>query len=194
MNAAPLGTAARGIRRGLAANSFEHRVTGITSLKTLAWILVIAAALGSPAQALAGERVPFEGSDSGTFAFDPFACSAGLQVLVTGAGTATHIGKYTYRSTECFDPATGEVTAGSFRLTAANGDTIAGTFSGRALPSASPNVVILEHTALVTGGTGRFAGATGQLVFAGEADLASARYHQTLGGTIASPGSTKRLQ
>jgi hypothetical protein len=55
---------------------------------------------------------------------------------VSGTGHATFIGTYTGRYRECFDPATGALTNGTFTLPAANGDKLYGTYAGRPSPRA----------------------------------------------------------
>lgn len=47
------------------------------------------------------------------------------------------------------------------RPTAAHGDKLCAEFTGMATPTATPGVLPIEETASITGGTGRFAGATG---------------------------------
>jgi hypothetical protein len=153
-------------------------------------LLVVLAALILPTQALAGAQVPYKGSDSGGFAV-PGTCAAGLQIVIAGSGNATLLGRYTYNSTECFNPATGGF-AGSPTLTAANGDTVVGAYSGQVFPTADPNVITYEEVLVVTGGTGRFAGASGEFEVSGVANLATGEYSQTMSGTLSTPGSVSQ--
>ena len=85
---------------------------------------------------------------------------------------------------ECLDPATGAVTAGTFTLTAANGDKVFGTFSGQALPTDDPNVVTYEDPGVITGGTGRFARARGTMTASGHANMATGEYRGTITGSV----------
>jgi hypothetical protein len=81
-----------------------------------------------------------------------------------GSGTATHIGKYTIVNSHCVDPITGALTGGTFVKTAANGDQIFGTYAGTATVIQAPapiGIFSLSGTIEFTGGTGRFAEATG---------------------------------
>ena len=48
-------------------------------------------------------------------------------------------------------------------------------FTGQATPTAIPGVLYIEETATITGGTGRFAGATGSFI--------SERLYDTVAGT-----------
>jgi hypothetical protein len=81
-----------------------------------------------------------------------------------GGGTATHIGKYTIVNSHCLDPSTGALTGGRFVKTAANGDQLFGTYVGTATviqPPAPIGIFQVSGTITFTGGTGRFAEATG---------------------------------
>jgi len=48
----------------------------------------------------------------------------------------------------------------SINLVAANGETISATGSGQGTPTDDPNVASIVETYVITGGTGRFSGAT----------------------------------
>ena len=114
--------------------------------------------------------------------------TGGIALEVSGSGHATFIGSYSSRYSECFDPATGAVTAGSFTLTAANGDTLYGTYDGQAVPTGDA-AVVYDDPGVVTGGTGRFAGATGIVNTSGVANLATGDYRGTSSGSVSSPAS-----
>ena len=81
-------------------------------------------------------------------------------VAAIGVGNATHLGRFTYQlEAELFLPTlTADVSA---TLTAANGDMIFGEGSGQGTPTETPGIVLIVETYKITGGTGRFAGATG---------------------------------
>jgi hypothetical protein len=150
---------------------------------------LVLAALNLPIQALAGDQVPFRASEAGTFQLlDPCETS-GVVVDVTGTGHATQLGTYSAHYRECLDPATGAVTGGSFTLTAANGDTVFGTYGGQVFPTGEPTVIAFEDPGVVTGGTGRFASATGSINQSGLANLATGEYTATLSGSVSTPGS-----
>ena len=99
-----------------------------------------------------------------------------MTLEVTGTGHSTMLGNYSGRYRECFDPATGAVTGGTFTLTAANGDKVFGTFSGQARPTDDPTVVTYDDPGVITGGTGRFADAGGTMTTSGLANLATGEY------------------
>jgi len=163
-----------------------------TNARRAACLLGLAVALAAPTQALAGADVPLKGSDVGGFTVTPGGvCDPGwFQVDIVGSGTATHVGKYAYQAVECFDGA--RHYEGEFTLTAANGDTIVGTYRGEVV-SIVGSLGFYEHDAKIEGGTGRFAGASGSFHVSGIANLdpAAFTYTQELGGAVSSPGSAK---
>lgn len=183
------------LRRGRPTRG-EHRETsrrkGRTVPKWRISIVVLALIIGQAALAslaFGADEVPFRGSDEGGFEL-PGACPGGSleQVVIEGTGHATHVGAYTYAATECLDAVTGAF-AGTSTLTAANGDAITGSYEGRVSVTADPDVIAYQEELDVTGGTGRFAGATGTLQVAGVANLLTLEYSQTLTGTLSRPHS-----
>jgi hypothetical protein len=79
-----------------------------------------------------------------------------------GEGNATHLGRFAWYSefTITQNLATGVGTAtGHAVLTAANGDQLYATFTGTGVVAGGVATVVETYT--ITGGTGRFAGATG---------------------------------
>lgn len=161
-----------------------------TWLRRVGLLFVVLAALALPMQALAGEHVPFKGSDSGTAGPGTHACSASFSPLeLTGSGKATHVGRYTYHAHECLNFAT-LTFSGVFWITAANGDTISGTYAGTA--EVVGNFILYEQHNVVTGGTGRFAGASGQLHANGVVNPATLEWSEESSGTVSSPGAAKK--
>jgi hypothetical protein len=116
-------------------------------------------ALARPA--LAGDGVQFEGVEVGegpqatSFAF-PFSYQSS-----TSEGTATHVGHYTLTGNFVVDVRFGTA-AGSFTMTAANGDQLFMDMTGHAI---YPELIETVGTYTVTGGTGRFGGATEEISF-----------------------------
>ena len=148
--------------------------------------LLVLPALALPMQAAAKDRLPVKGSETGTFRLlGP--CESGMILEVTGTGHSTELGNYSGHYRECFDPATGAVTGGTFTLTAANGDKVFGTFGGQAVPTDDPNVVTYEDPGVITAGTGRFAHAGGTITTSGRANLATGGYKGTLTGSVSRP-------
>ena len=158
----------------------------IRGMKALTGLLMLLA-LALPMYATAGDQTPLKGSETGTFELLGPCATGGLALEVTGTGQATFIGRYTGRYRECFDPATGAVTGGSFTLTTENGDTLFGTYAGQAVPSGAN--VSYDDPGVITGGTGRFAGARGIANTSGVANLATGEYQGTISGSVSSPAS-----
>jgi len=86
-----------------------------------------------------------------------------LFVNGTGSGNATHLGSFTMTYEGEVNLLTHAAT-GSIEFIAANGDRVYADFVGQSTPTGTPNVVSIVETATITGGTGRFAGATGTFV------------------------------
>ena len=113
-----------------------------------------------------------------------------IDVQVEGHGQGTHVGRYTITRHHCFNPALATFEDGTFELTAANGDKILGTYSGFVAgvvevdDQGNPLVVIINATQVITGGTGRFAGATGQVDLYSEFNLVTHRGVFTMKGWI----------
>ena len=115
-------------------------------------------------------------------------CGPGeIGMSLTKAGDATHLGRFTVVASQCLDPATGAITKGEAVFTAANGDQVFATQSGRV--TGSPPVLGFELTYTVTGGTGRFAGASGSIRATGDFDVRTGGGSASLEGVISSPGS-----
>ena len=121
--------------------------------------LAVLTILGLAGPVAAGEQVPFKGRLEGDVTVTPLAPPF-LKVGVEAAGKATHLGKFTLDIPHVVNAANGTA-VGSYEFTAANGDKVYAKFTGIAAPTATPGVLSIEETATITGGTGRFAGATG---------------------------------
>ena len=107
-------------------------------------------------------------------------------VDATGVGNATHLGLFTYHlQAELFLPTLTATTSAT--LTAANGDMIFGEGTGQGTPTATPGIVSIVETYTITGGTGRFAGATGNFTVERLINRATFVSSGTLSGTIVLP-------
>lgn len=107
-------------------------------------------------------------------------------VDATGVGNATHLGLFTYDLEAAVSLPSLSATA-SATLIAANGDMIFGEGVGQGTPTGTPNIVSIVETYTITGGTGRFAGATGNLTVERLLDRATLVSSGTLSGTIVLP-------
>jgi hypothetical protein len=159
-------------------------------------LVVLVAALGlvtaAPAYATNGQptkELPIAGLMLGhTASFIPAGPNVGIDTSTfdgrcsvpstwvigfAGTGTVSHLGPMTYEGTQCtqYHPATGQGTYsdGDFTLIADNGDSL--TFTHFGSFQIINNVSHITGTAVITGGTGRFVGATGTMTESGTQDL-----------------------
>jgi hypothetical protein len=157
----------------------------------LALSLVAMAALALRSQA-ADRQVPFNAAFTDVFVSDgnfPIA-----RITVIGEGQATPLGKATTATTnQLVNLNTGEATA-TYTFAAANGDTIVLEEKFLSTFDATSGRVTFDGTYVVTGGTGRFTGATGSGTLSGSAVFTGPNNgigSFTLLGTISSPASLK---
>src|SRR5262245_16637779 len=141
------------------------------------------AVLGLAGPLAAGEQVPFKGSLEGTVtrSLPP----PPIFVLVEGEGTATQLGQFTVDIPHMVVPPNG---SGFYHFVAANGDTLTAEFTGVSVLVA-PGFLYIEETATITGGTGRFAAATGSFFVERLYDMVAGTTVGSFEGTISTPGS-----
>ena len=138
--------------------------------------------------AAASQDRPFKGRIEGQFVATPTGDPTIFHSVANAHGNATHVGRFTKVTSDTFNIATGEVT-GSFTMTTANGDLLTGQYSGYVIPETATTFSWILN-ATFTGGTGRFANATGAFVFAAQGEYYFAggnlygTYTETFNGTI----------
>ena len=108
-------------------------------------------------------------------------------VTATGTGEATHLGRYTVSYEVEVDLPTGSGTGLSAQYVAANGDTLFAEGSGQATPTDDPTVFVVVETFTITGGTGRFDGATGNFTEERRVNIVTGVTSGTISGTIGLP-------
>jgi hypothetical protein len=145
--------------------------------------LVLALSLAAPVAA--ADQVPFRGSLSGTVTVTPLVPPL-ASVLIEGTGDAAQLGRFTVEVPHLVNQAT-RIGVGTYVFTAANGDTLNADFSGQATLVA-PGVLSVVENGVITGGTGRFAGATGTFVAERTFFIATGWTTGSFAGTISSPG------
>jgi len=151
------------------------------TISSLAAIFVIALFV-SPAPA--DQQVPFNGSWVSHETYDvQFPV---MFVHGTATGHATQIGRYTATYEEQVDLLTGS-SVGVITVVAANGDVIFATQTGQGDPTPDPDVFSIVEVSTITGGTGRFAGATGTFTIARLVDLTTGDSSGSFNGTISHP-------
>jgi hypothetical protein len=147
--------------------------------------LAIFAVMGLTGPAAAGEQVPFKGSLDGVVTITPLDPPF-VRVDVDATGNATHLGQFSLAIPHIVNRANGTA-IGTYEFTAANGDTLSADFTGQATPTAIPGVLYIEETVTITGGTGRFAGATGSFTVERLFDTITGTTVGSFEGTISSP-------
>ena len=106
-----------------------------------------------------------------------------LSVSATGSGNATHLGRFsvTYQVQVNLITIFG---VDSYQFTAANGDILYAQGTGQGFTTSDPTIdTIVEHNT-ITGGTGRFAGATGSFTLVRQLNLATGATAGTFDGNI----------
>jgi hypothetical protein len=138
------------------------RILLMASLPALAVVLALTVLFLRPSHASAETLVPFQASVSGTFT----AAQCGqwaFCISFTGSGQATHLGAFTENASVVVDinPADAQNGCGpetfTATLTAANGDTLTMHATGVACHATGT----AHDNFTITGGTGRFQGASG---------------------------------
>jgi len=157
-----------------------------TAASAMAMTLTILFSQAGPVAA--GERVPFKGTLAGTVTVTPLNPPI-ASVIIEATGDATHLGHFTLVAPHVVNQAL-LVGTGTYVFTAANGDTLTADFTGTATLLA-PGVLSTAETGTITGGTGRFEGATG--TFTAERIFVRATGVTTgsIDGTVSSPGAIR---
>jgi hypothetical protein len=153
-------------------------------LKMAAVLLTLA--LADPAAAK--QLVPFKGSFQGV-EIDVVQFPT---ILVDGSGTgiARHLGLFTVTWDLTVNLLDSSAT-GTFHFIAANGDSIFTEIVGQAEPTETPGVAHIVEINTITGGTGRFAGATGSFTMERLLDQMTGVTSGSFSESIASPGAAK---
>lgn len=136
-----------------------------TVSRALFLVMVLLALAASPA-AQGPNTVPrnVTGVLNGTFTFEQWG-SEWWEIYTNGeaTGTVQHLGLSTLY-TRHTPTVSGDLVDGTFEIVAANGDELRGTYDGFAAATSNTFLAYAgEATLVITGGTGRFAGATGTI-------------------------------
>jgi hypothetical protein len=111
-------------------------------------------------------------------------CDGLLLTEITGGGTATHIGRFTFTQSHCLDPNNFTFSNGWLEQTASNGDKLYGTYSGYLIPTSDPIIFQVIGEFEFNGGTGRFADAEGEGNASGLLDVTTGNVNLDLTGSI----------
>lgn len=167
----------------------------------LAMVALLVAAVPAAVAASSKER-PFKENSSGyttgmVYAED-FAngdtfdgrCSKPSQWISTseGTGTASHMGRVSWTSEHCFQFFLGTFGDAELVITAANGDQVFGTYDG-----VMTGETTFADEMIITGGTGRFVGASGVVAESGWFDPATGYQEITGDGWISYDASQRSV-
>ncbi|MEO5886149.1 MAG: hypothetical protein ABIQ77_00660 [Anaerolineales bacterium] len=107
-------------------------------------------------------------------------------INVTGSGNATQLGRFTYSLQAVLHIPTLSATA-TATIVAADGSSLFAAGSGQGTPTATPGIVSIVETLTITGGTGRFEGASGNITIQRLVNRATLASSGTISGTIVLP-------
>ena len=150
-------------------------------------ILVAAGALATSATASGRmHAIQVRGHDTGTFSLAPGGSPGIFLSTDVGSGVASHLGHYDFLAHEVFDAANNVVTQATFTITTRHG-TLSGNYTATTGVGATPNIVTYHAPGFITGGTGRYTGATGTIVFDGYGDLETSKLDDSFVAGIVVP-------
>ena len=145
-----------------------------THTRTVTVVLAVVALLALAIPAFAGQAIerPIREDLSGytvSMVYSPTfpdgdtfgrRCSEPSQWISTSTGTGriSHLGRVTWTTEHCFQLDAGTFGDADLVITAANGDKLFGTYDGYMTGAST-----FAETLVITGGTGRFSGATGTI-------------------------------
>ena len=107
-------------------------------------------------------------------------------VSLTGSGNATQLGKFTYSmQAELHIPTLTSPATATF--VAADGSSLFAEGSGQGTPTGTPGIISIVETLTITGGTGRFADASGDITVQRLVNRATLTSSGTIKGVIVLP-------
>ncbi len=158
-----------------------------TTIKTIMYLqmtaLLLTTALAGPGAA--GKAVPFKGTIQTSEILDFTGFPTAVTSSAIGTGNATHLGRFSATWVVVIDfTLPGGAAIGSGVYTAANGDSLFTDIVGYGTPTENPDVISIVDEQTITGGTGRFAGATGSFIRKSLSNLVTGFTDGSFEGTI----------
>ena len=156
----------------------------LVSTITALLLMIILASTVFAAHVASGQELLLKGS------WDAVEIARGIppNVLVSGSGSAnaTQLGLYrvSYQIHVNVPPGFG---SGFSQFVAANGDTLSASVLGKSTPTEVPNIIMIIEQHTITGGTGRFEGASGIITVERVLNRATGISSGTISGTIVLP-------
>jgi hypothetical protein len=158
---------------------------------SLALTVLTLAGLAAPAPAQ--HPVPFRGTYTAKNSITPTAIPGVLRVQDAGSGHALHLGNSTVTDDLLLDArVVPSPVSGTITFTAANGDQVFAKVTAAASPPDSEGLVRFTGGFVITGGTGRFRGATGGAVLQGINNAAAMTTDFAFSGAMSAPGAGRR--
>ena len=109
-----------------------------------------------------------------------------IHINLNGSGNATQVGLFTYSmQAELTVPALSATNSATF--VAADGSTLSAEGTGQGMPTGTPGVISIVETLIITGGTGRFEGASGNITIQRLVNRANFESSGTIEGLIILP-------
>ena len=155
------------------------------SVPMIVALLLAILVVGTTLAASARKQLPFKGSFQAVETHQPNLPT--VFVTATGSGEATQLGRYTVSYQVAVNVQTGVGTGLSAEFVAANGDSLFAEGSGQATPTETPGVMSIVETYTITGGTGRFADASGTFTVERMVNQATKETSGTISGQIVLP-------
>ena len=163
-------------------------------------VLAVAAILFTSTSALA-QTLPFTGTREnvnplnppGGRCVPPFFNTVNITPGAVSSTGTSNISTFTSLQSHCISSAPPTpLSDGRFTYTFEGGDTIFGTYTGNVANSATPGIFTATENLVITGGTGRFIGATGTIDSTGSLVFANGfgTFQGTLSGGIAASTAT----
>jgi hypothetical protein len=131
-----------------------------------------------------GGSTAFLATDSGRFFVNKTGDPAVVQTQDFANGQSAVLGSYNLVAHENVNLKTLEISDGAFTITADDGATIHGEYSGTGATTQTEGVITYLVSGPITRGTGRFYGAGGKLTFSGVADLRTGVLSEVITGQI----------
>jgi hypothetical protein len=151
-------------------------------------LLALVAVPGLAGPVGAGGLIPFRGTLAGDSTISPVVPPIDdlelLFVVASGTGSATRLGAFTFVAPHLVIPGpSGGHATGFFSFTFGSG-TLSADFVGQSSLTDDPVVHQIVETASITGGTGRFAGATGRFLVRRSINLVTGETSGSFSGFI----------
>lgn len=142
-----------------------YRITRAIVVLAVAGLMVLATAV--PAASVGSADRPLTGwIVGGGTAIPDAGCPVGLRTVMWGTGHLTHLGLTTMTGSHCTPAWGADIVGGVQTFVAANGDRLEMTYTATVEPFEPVEGAVMKGPGdtVITGGTGRFAGATGEFI------------------------------